>query len=93
MSVVTTSKINQLMQEAVPGGLLFSAWLRKEGYSAQLLKRYRDSGWLQSLKNGVMYRSNDKLSALAAVHCYNTQCDGRLRIGAHSALELYGFNW
>lgn len=46
MSVVATSKINQLLTDAVPGGLLFAAWLRKEGYSAQLIKRYRDSGWI-----------------------------------------------
>lgn len=92
MSIPSTSKINKLIQNTVPGGLLFSAWLHKEGYSAQLLKRYRDSGWLQSLTRGVMYRSNDNLSAMAAIHCFNIQRNGRLRIGAHSALELYGFN-
>lgn len=70
MSIATTSKINQLLTDAVPGGLLFAAWLRKEGYSAQLIKRYRDSGWLEGLSRGVMYRKNDSLSALAAVYCY-----------------------
>lgn len=92
MSIANISKINQLLQNAVPGGLLFSDWLRKEGYSSQLLKRYRESGWLQSLTTGVMFRNNEKLSALASIHCFNFQCNGNLRIGAHSALELYGFN-
>lgn len=92
MSVVATSKINQLLTDAVPGGLLFAAWVRKEGYSAQLIKRYRDSGWIESLSRGVMYRKNDKLSALAAVYCYNHQTGNNARIAAHSALELLGFN-
>ena len=87
-----TSKINQLLTDAVPGGLLFAAWFRKEGYSAQLIKKYRDSGWLERLSRGVMYRKNDKLSALAAVYSYNHQTVNVARIAAHSALELLGFN-
>lgn len=92
MSRATASKINQLLTNAVPGGLLFAAWLRKEGYSAQLIKRYRDSGWLEGLSRGVMYRKSDNLSALAAVYCYNHQTVNKARIAAHSALELLGFN-
>lgn len=92
MSVVTISKINRLLYDAVPGGLLFAAWLRKEGYSAQLIKRYRDSGWLEGLSRGVMYRKNDSLSALAAVYSYTHQTGKKARIAAHSALELLGFN-
>lgn len=92
MSVSAPSKINQLLAEALPGGLLFASWLRKEGYSSQLLKRYRDSGWLESLSRGVMYRSNDNLSALTAVYCYNRQTGKNARVGAHSALELLGFS-
>lgn len=92
MSIATASKINRLLTEAMPGGLLFATWLRKEGYSAQLIKRYRDSGWLEALSRGVMYRRNDKLSALAAVYSYNFQTGNKVRIAAHSALELLGFN-
>lgn len=92
MSISTTSKINQLLTEAIPGGLLFASWLREKGYSSQLLKKYRDSGWLESLSRGVMYRHNDSLSALATVYSYNHQTGNEARIAAHSALELFGFN-
>ena len=91
MNIATSSKINQLLIDSLPGGLLFASWLRKEGYSAQLLKRYRDSGWFESLSRGVMYRKNDNLSALAAVYSYNHQTGNKARIAAHSALELQGF--
>ena len=92
MSIATTSKLNRLLSESLPGGLLFAGWLRKEGYSSQLLKKYRDSGWLESLTRGVMYRCNDNLSALAAVCCYNHQTGNHARVAAHSALELMGFS-
>lgn len=92
MSIATASKLNRLLSGNIPGGLLFAAWLREAGYSSQLLKRYRDSGWLEMLVRGVMYRSNDNLSAEAAVCSYTRQTGNPARVAAHSALELLGFN-
>lgn len=86
------SKINRLLSYGVYGGLFFSEWLSKMGYSAQLAKQYKDSGWLESLTHGVMFRRNEKLSALAAVYSFNTQTGKNVRIAAHSALELHGFS-
>lgn len=92
MSLDCRTKINRLLALGVPGGLYFSAWLKKKGYSNQLLRQYRLSGWLSMLDNGVMYRNNDTLSAYAALTCYNSQCNQHFRIAAHSALELFGYN-
>ncbi len=92
MDIVLGSKINHLLSKGVYGGLFFSEWLSKMGYSSQLIKRYKDSGWLDSLIKGVLFRRNEKLSALAAIHSYTFQTGKRVRIGAHSALELHGFN-
>lgn len=92
MSIAKTSKLNCLLSASLPGGLLFAGWLRKEGYSSQLLKKYRDSGWLESLVRGVMYRRGDRLSALTAIYCYNQQTGKKARVAAHSALELMGFS-
>lgn len=92
MGVLLGSKINRLLSFGVYGGLFFSEWLDKMGYSAQLVKRYKDNGWLESLANGVVFRRNEKLSALAAVYSFNTQTRKSVRIAAHSALELYGFS-
>ncbi|MDE5881667.1 MAG: type IV toxin-antitoxin system AbiEi family antitoxin [Muribaculaceae bacterium] len=92
MDILLGSKINRLLSYGVYGGLFFSEWLSKMGYSAQLVKRYKDNGWLEALANGVMFRRNEKLSALAAVHSFNTQTGKNVRIAAHSALELHGFS-
>lgn len=92
MDISIGSKINRLLSNGTYGGLFFSEWLDRMGYSAQLIKRYRESGWLESLTNGVMFRKSEKLSALAAIHSFNKQTEKKVRIAAHSALELHGFS-
>lgn len=92
MGIEPQSKLNRLLLDGIPGGLFFSGTLVRDGYSLQLLKKYRDSGWLESLVPGVMYRKNDKLTGLAAVYSYNQKSEVPARIVAHSALGLQGFS-
>lgn len=92
MSIAIGTKINQLLAKTDSSGLLFSQWLKEEGYSDQLQKRYRDSGWLTSLSQGVMYRSGSQLSAQSALASCNKQTGTQHRIAAHSALEYSGFS-
>ena len=91
MNIETKSKINSLLMNIHPGGLLFSEGLKKQGYSDQLMKQYRKTGWLTSLSKGVMYRSGDSLSALAALASCQEQTGKQYRVAAHSALELSGY--
>ena len=88
MSLVSQNKINQLLLLGTRNGLFFSEWLKKNGYSDQLVSKYRQSGWLSTLAKGVMFRTGDVLSAYAALQCYNQQLGKEFRIAAHSALEL-----
>lgn len=46
MSILYGKKINQLLANTAPTGLLFADCLKKKRYSVQLQKKYRDSGWL-----------------------------------------------
>lgn len=92
MSIDHTNKIDLLLRKGTKNGLYFSEWLKRNGYSDQLISKYRQSGWLTALAKGVVYRTGDKLSAYAAVSCYNSQLNRQLRVSAHSALELFGFN-
>ena len=92
MSIIYGTKINQLLTNTAPTGLLFADWMKKEGYSGQLQKRYRDSGWLTAMCKGVMYRTGSRLSAYDAIASYNKQMGGQLRVAAMSALEYAGFN-
>lgn len=92
MNIVAGSKINRLLMNTDPNGLLFSSWLKTQGYSDQLQKQYRASGWFTSLSQGVMYRTGSKLSAYSAQANCNLQTGARYCIAAHSALEYTGFN-
>jgi len=49
MNIENKDKLNQLLKCWQPGGLLFSAWLKKNGYSDQLMQQYRKSGWFSTL--------------------------------------------
>ena len=71
MSVLTTSKINQLLQSGHKGGLFFSKWLNEQGYSPQLISRYRSSGWLSALARGIVYRAGEELFAFGALSSYS----------------------
>lgn len=92
MSLGNANKLNQLLQGAQDGKLYFSSWLRANGYSDQLVKQYRTSGWLTMLSKGVMYRAGSKITAWGALACYNEQLGKTFHVAAHSALELLGFN-
>lgn len=92
MSIDSSNKLNRLLQAERQGKLFFSAYMQKNGYSNQLLKRYRTSGWLVSLSKGVMYRAGGQLRSFGAIASYNEQLGKDLYIGAHSALELSGFS-
>ena len=92
MDIVKGTKINQLLTNIDPSGLIFSSWLKSHGYSDQLQKQYRDSGWLVSLSQGVMCRAGSTLSAYSALASCNLQTGSMHRIAAHSALEYAGFN-
>ena len=92
MGVESHGNLNSLLQKGTPGGVFLSGWLNASGYSDQLLKKYRDSGWLTALSKGVMYRAGDKLRSFAVLESYNSQLGKSYHIAAHSALELAGFN-
>ena len=53
MSILYGTKVNQLLANTAPTGLLFADWLKKKDYSVQLQKKYRDFGWLTAICKGV----------------------------------------
>lgn len=88
----TVSKINNLAHSKYAQGVMFSEWLSKEGYSKQLLQKYRSAGWLTPVCRGVMSMRDSMPNALDCLACYNEQMGKSFRVAAHSALELAGFN-
>jgi hypothetical protein len=69
--LIKGNKLNQLLQHWQSGGLFISSWLKKNGYSDQLMQQYRKSDWFSLLSKGVMYRTGDKPpSYMVAIQTY-----------------------
>jgi hypothetical protein len=69
---------------------LLSSWLASEGYSYELVQRYRKGGWLKSIGKGAMVKSGDLLVLSGAIMALQKQAHSDLHVGGRSALELSG---
>ncbi|WP_029279228.1 type IV toxin-antitoxin system AbiEi family antitoxin [Pedobacter borealis] len=90
MSTENHSKINYLLQSQPYGTVFLSSWLAMEGYSPDLQKRYRNSGWLESVGTGAMKRFGDAVTVDGAIFALQNQLKLSVHIGAKSALARLG---
>lgn len=90
MSTVESSKINQLLASQPPGAVVLSSWLTGRGYSFELQKRYRKSGWLESIGTGAMIRAGDNVGYEGAIYALQKQAGSNIHPGGRSALSLLG---
>ncbi len=84
------TKINQLLASIPTGVVLQSSWLLNEGYSLDLQKYYRNSGWLKSLENGAMFRNNNQPSYEGGIYALQNQSKLSIHPGGRTALTLQG---
>jgi hypothetical protein len=91
MSTEKPSKINQLLQKLPSGALFFSSWMKENGISYELQRRYRDSEWLTSIGAGVMVRTGESPTIFGALSSMNKQTGKHFYVGGLSALELAGY--
>jgi hypothetical protein len=87
---INQSKISRLMQEYPKGLVLLSSWLVSEGYPYELQQQYRKSGWLKSIGNGAMLKSNDPFLLSGALAALQSRANINIHLGGRSALELNG---
>jgi hypothetical protein len=90
MSTEFGSKINKLIQLQPPGVVLTSSWLKKQGYSPELLRNYRNNHWLVAIGNGAMIRNNDTVGYLGAICALQQQLQMNVHPAAKTALSLLG---
>lgn len=88
MGMQNTSKLKTLFKLWPMHTALPMAWLKEKGFSRSLIQRYLSSGWLQSLRYGVVTRPDDKIEwsgllwGLQQLHSFH--------VGGKTALELQG---
>jgi hypothetical protein len=90
MTTDNRSKINLLLSSLPQGSVVLSSWLKKQGYSLDLQKAYRKSGWLSSIGSGAMIRYGDSVGYEGGVYALQSQADMCVHIGGHSAFSLMG---
>jgi hypothetical protein len=90
MSTIKRQKINQLLSYIPKGVVLLTSWLKANGYSADLVKRYRGSGWLESIGFGANIRAGDDVDCFGALYTLQAQCGYSIHIGARSAFSILG---
>jgi len=83
-------KINRLMNSQPSGVVYLSSWLTKNGFSTQLLNRYKKSNWIYSIGTGVWMRVGVEPTYQGALYAIQEQSKLSVHIGAKTALSLQG---
>ena len=90
MSLENDKKLNPLIADWPVGAVYATSWLKKSGFSDQLLNRYKKSHWLTSVGSGALKRAGDEVTYQGAVYALQKQLDSSIHIGAKTALALQG---
>jgi hypothetical protein len=90
MRTVKNKKLHYLLTALPKGVVLLSSWLTANGYSPELVKRYRKSGWLESIGVGANVFSGDTVDYFGALYALQGQSGSDIHVGARSAFALLG---
>ncbi|MBK7966331.1 MAG: type IV toxin-antitoxin system AbiEi family antitoxin [Bacteroidetes bacterium] len=90
MNTENQSKINQLLSSQPTGTIMLAFWLKEQGYSLELQKRYKKSRWLEAVGTGALKRANDKVNYEGAIYALQKQSAMTIHPGGRTALSLLG---
>ena len=84
------TKLQMMLAFHKPGTVSLAVSLEKLGISHGLQKRYRNSGWLESIGSGAMKRPDDIIQWSGGVYALQTQADLLIHPGAMTAIARQG---
>jgi hypothetical protein len=90
MSLEQGPKLKKLLDTVPQGTVVLTSWLRDKGFSPQLLRRYRMSGWFTAAGIGAMIRAGDRVGYEGAVYALQNQASMPVTPGGRTALALLG---
>jgi hypothetical protein len=70
--------------------MFFYEYLKKQGYSRQLVHKYVKNGWLEKIANGVYKKKDAEITPLIIIQAVQEQLRLPFIVGAQSALQLHG---
>ena len=84
-----TTKINDLLADCPAGVPMTSTWLESKGASPQLMQKYKETGWVESLGRGAWIRAGTKPTMPGAMYALQ-RISLNIYPAARTALELQG---
>jgi len=91
MSTEIEKKITRFLDEHKAGTVCLASWLDNLGISRDLQKRYRKSGWLESIGTGAFKRPKDLINWHGGLYALQFQANLPIHAGALTALSMQGF--
>jgi len=85
------TKINQLMKEWPKGTVMTLDHLKQKSINSDLIKRYRRSGWIESVGRAAYKLAGDELELAGGLYAVQNQLKQKIHIGARTALEMKGY--
>jgi len=85
------TKINQLIRKWPRGTVATASYLKKQGFTYDLLTKYRHSGWITSFGQGAYVLPEDRVEWFGALYAVQSQLGLEVHAGGKTALELKGY--
>lgn len=90
MSIEKTNKLKSLLSKWLDKTIATAHWLLEQGVSAQLAKKYVESGWMAPIGHGAYKKLGDDLIWQGGVYALQTQLKLPVHVGGLSALSFHG---
>jgi len=85
-----SNKLNQLISGWPRGTVAVSSYLKKHGFSHELIRAYRNSNWIKPVGRGAFILREDKVDWSGALYALQTQLNLNVHAGGKTALEMKG---
>lgn len=92
MGLHKSISINHLYRLLPEGMVVSTAWLGAQGYSRQLLQKYKQSGWLVSVARGAFRRPGQEPGWEAITASLEKYWNIPCHAGGRTALKLHGYS-
>jgi len=92
MSTQRGTKLNQMIANTPRGTVLVAKNLKKQGINLDLIKKYKNSKWIEPIGRGAYKLHNDKIEWTGGVYSLQTQLDLPIHVGGKTALAIKGLS-
>jgi hypothetical protein len=92
MGTESESKIKKFLSQHQQGTVSLAKWMERIGISHDLQKRYRKSGWIESIGSGAFKRPDENVGWQGGVYAIQHQAKLPIHPGATTALSMQGLS-